>query len=364
MVFHFKNILLSFGLLLFSKALVSQATDSIEAKANTCKVIPLVYFTTETRGVVELFSYATFKLDKQSSYSNIRFIANYTQEQQYSVVLPFQLLMDKNKYFVTGKVELIHFLEYFYGIGNNTSENVRSKYTFNTFIAQVKALRLIANKTFVGFNLSKQQLETFYDETHEVFKESATIPGINGYNYCSVGPTFLYDSRDDLLTAKKGTYLEASYQWAKGIMSNEMPMNFTHFSLDFRKFVGYKNYGVLAFQGLADFTYNYVPYRAMPSLGGPKLLRGYYYGRFRDKQLILSNVEYRSPLYKRVGMAAFIGTGKVGNSLNNLMENQMHWAYGAGLRYQISKTDRATVRADFAKGSDSYGIYLFFAEAF
>lgn len=364
MCLNFRNILIVSFFILKSIELAAQDSDSIEAKANTLKVIPLVYFTTETRGVVELFSYATFKLDKRSSYSNIRFIANYTQEKQYSLVLPFQLLLDKNKYFVTGKVELIHFPEYFYGIGNSTIESERSKYTFNTYIAQVKALRLITNKTFLGINLSKQKLETFYDETQEVFKKSTNIPGINGYNYCSVGPTFLYDSRDDLLTARKGAYLEASYQWAKGIMSNEMPMNFTHFSLDFRKFFGLKKYGVLAIQGLADFTYGYVPYRAMPSLGGPKLLRGYYYGRFRDNQLLLSNLEYRSPLYKRLGMAAFIGTGKVGNSFNNLMVNQWHWAYGAGLRYQISKTDRATVRADIARGSDSYGIYLFFAEAF
>jgi hypothetical protein len=58
-----------------------------------------------------------------------------------------------------------------------------------------------------------------------------------------------------------------------------------------------------------------VPYRMLPTLGGSKYLRGYYKGRFRDKNLILIQQECRMPLYKRLGIAVFGGVGEVASTL-------------------------------------------------
>ena len=362
--YSFKKTLLGFFLFLNFAELFANDVDSTTSKFNAFKVFPLVYFTTETKVIAELFTYLSFKMDKHSNLSNIRLSANYTQEKQYSVLCPFQILLGKNNYFINGKLEFIHFPEYFYGLGNNTLESNRSKYLFDTFLLQIKALKLVKRKNYLGINLSRQALKTAYDESLELFKEANNIPGIDGYSYFSIGPSYLYDSRDDLITSRKGVYFEVNFTWAKGIKTNQGPLNYTNFNIDFRKFIDFKTKGVLAFQGLTDLSFGHIPYRAMPTLGGQKLLRGYYFGRFRDKQLLLSNLEYRSPLYRRIGLAAFMGAGKVGPNLKELASNLFHLSFGAGLRYQISKKDRATIRADFAKGRDSYGIYLFFAEAF
>ncbi len=362
--YSLKKTLLGFFIILNFTELLANDVDSTSSRLNAFKIIPLVYFTTETKVIAELFSYLSFKMDKQSNLSNIRLSANYTQEKQYSVLCPFQILLGKNNFFINGKLEFIHFPEYFYGIGNNTVESNRSKYLFDTFLLQIKALKLIKRKNYFGINLSRQVLKTAYNENLELFKDSKKIHGIDGFSYFSFGPSYMYDSRDDLITSRKGVYFEVNFTLARGINTNQGLLNYTNFNIDFRKFVDFKTKGVLAFQGLTDLSFGSIPYRAMPTLGGQKLLRGYYFGRFRDKQLLLSNLEYRSPLYRRIGLAAFLGTGKVGPNLKELGSNLFHLSFGAGLRYQISKKDRATIRADFAKGRDSYGIYLFFAEAF
>ncbi|MBA2584230.1 MAG: hypothetical protein H0V01_12680, partial [Bacteroidetes bacterium] len=90
----------------------------------------------------------------------------------------------------------------------------------------------------------------------------------------------------------------------------------------------------------------------------------YYQGRFRDKQLLLYQTEYRQHLKGRFGVVAFASAGMVYEEINKVMANNIHPAAGMGLRVKISKNDQANIRFDYSFTPDSKGFYIYFAEAF
>jgi hemolysin activation/secretion protein len=102
----------------------------------------------------------------------------------------------------------------------------------------------------------------------------------------------------------------------------------------------------------------------LASIGGPRFLRGYYRGRFRDKNMMVLQQEFRMPIYKRLGIAAFGGIGSVSNKSKELLKNEVHYNYGIGLRILINKKENANLRVDYGITKDSHGLYIVFAEAF
>ena len=96
------------------------------------------------------------------------------------------------------------------------------------------------------------------------------------------------------------------------------------------------------------------------------LLRGYFAGRYRDRDLLAFQAEYRAPVWWRIGVVAFGAIGQVQHDLNGFRSDQFHPSLGAGLRFALSPQEELNIRADFGRGFDvnSGGFYLSFGEAF
>ena len=94
-------------------------------------------------------------------------------------------------------------------------------------------------------------------------------------------------------------------------------------------------------------------------------MRGYFQGRFRDKNMAAVQAEFRLPLSARFGMVLFGSAGNVGESPRDLGENDLLTAVGGGLRYRLSKVEAINFRVDLAWGEDgSSGVYFTIREAF
>jgi hypothetical protein len=93
---------------------------------------------------------------------------------------------------------------------------------------------------------------------------------------------------------------------------------------------------VLAIGGLATVTdiddAGVVPHFLLPSLGGGGTLRGYPDFRFRDRHRIVMNAEVRWTPARFLDMAVFYDTGKVAARRRDLDFEDLHDAYGVGLR--------------------------------
>src|SRR5258706_1433458 len=96
---------------------------------------------------------------------------------------------------------------------------------------------------------------------------------------------------------------------------------------------------ILAIQAFGNFVVGNAPFKELAELGGPRIMRGFYRGRFRDNYLTAVQAEYRMPLNKRIGVVGFAGLGKVYNP-KEVNVDGLHYSYGGGLRVNINKREK------------------------
>jgi len=93
-------------------------------------------------------------------------------------------------------------------------------------------------------------------------------------------------------------------------------------------------------------------------------MRGHYRGRYRDKNLMAFQTEYRWNFFKRFGLALFGGFGNVSNDFNNFRFDELKYSVGAGLRYMVVPSQRINIRLDVGFGRETTGFYINIADAF
>jgi Omp85 superfamily domain len=94
-------------------------------------------------------------------------------------------------------------------------------------------------------------------------------------------------------------------------------------------------------------------------------LRGYEAGRYLDRYMIATQLEYRVSLPKRFGLAAFGGIGEVipGGKEIFRIDNFLP-SIGGGPRFDLSPKYHVNLRADFARGKGSWTWSMGVGEAF
>ncbi|MFT4780073.1 MAG: outer membrane translocation and assembly module TamA, partial [Flavobacteriales bacterium] len=112
-----------------------------------------------------------------------------------------------------------------------------------------------------------------------------------------------------------------------------------------------------------------VPFNQLALMGGESLMRGYYYGRYRDNNQLAAQVEYRFlPIpfnfTDRIGAAVFAGAGSVFNQVNTLEISDFVISGGAGLRVLLFPKKDIWTRLDVAFTREGAGFYLFVGESF
>ncbi|EJF10127.1 Outer membrane protein/protective antigen OMA87-like protein [Pontibacter sp. BAB1700] len=107
-----------------------------------------------------------------------------------------------------------------------------------------------------------------------------------------------------------------------------------------------------------------VPVQRLATAGGDKLLRGYARNRFHDDHFVGSQVEYRFPLFWRLGAAAFAGIGDVFDKPEDISLSTIKYSIGTGLRYAIRPEQKLNSRLDIGYGREGFNVYLMIGEAF
>ena len=215
-----------------------------------------------------------------------------------------------------------------------------------------------------------------YESTVDVVGE-AGAPGIGGVTLAGVGAAVTYDSRDNDYYASRGvrvalsamTFAELSSEQAAG-----EEFTFTRYGLDASTYVTLGRPGrILAARLAAEMTTDAgdrkTPFFALSDLGGAEDLRSYDTGRFRDKDSILLNVEYRYPIWEAVlGLKAgadavlFADIGRVFPDLFTDTFKDYNVVYGFGLRARM--TDGFVGRAEMAFGDEETRIIFQFDPIF
>jgi hypothetical protein len=139
---------------------------------------------------------------------------------------------------------------------------------------------------------------------------------------------------------------------------------FTAGTLDLRGYLATGERAVAALQLFGMLASGTPPFHMMGMLGGQNLMRGLYEGRYRDRNLLAGQLEYRRPVWRRLGASVFLAAGGVAPTADALRDARYRVTGGWGLRFLINRDEGINLRLDLGYGEGSSGTYIAFGEAF
>jgi len=141
--------------------------------------------------------------------------------------------------------------------------------------------------------------------------------------------------------------------------------SFQAYRFIFNKYGSLSKNQVLAYNLFVCGTGGNPPFYGNCIYGANNELRGYTAGRYLDRYMFATQLEYRLSLPKRLGAVAFGGIGEVVPGGSQIFRSSYVLpAGGGGLRFQVSKKYRVNLRADIARGKDTWTWGMGVGEAF
>lgn len=328
---------------------------------------PIAAYSPETNlelGVSSLYvRYA--KGDTNNRLSEVNGLAFYTLENQFGGIIEHAIYSDKNKWFFLGKLKFQSFPLTFYGIGAEAPNIKLSKVEAFQFQLKERVLRNLHGNFYGGLEFDLQHLGNvrFNDYDTSVYYEKPL--GHEGSTNLGLGAGVLYDNRHNVLNVRHGFFSELAFLYYGKQFGGKH--EFSSVFADIRWFHPIRKRNVLALHTVGQFSLGKPPFNQLSLLGGESIMRGYYLGRFRDRNLLATQVEYRMLPFsftKRWGATIFAGTGFVYNTLTSIESNHFLLAGGAGLRFLLFRKKDVWVRLDVAFTKEGQGVYIYIGEAF
>lgn len=304
--------------------------------------------------------------DTTNRLSEVNGFTFVTLEQQYGFWFDHALYSQDNIWFFLGRVRLQSFPLLYYGIGPDSPDEHLAQVNANIIQIKERVLRKVKGSIYAGLELDYQRLSSVEFVPNK--EELTEFPvGSRGSSNLGVGFGILYDDRHNVLNVRHGFFSELAFLNYHDAWGSDH--SFTTFISDTRLYRPINSRDVLALQLLGQFNLGAPPFNQLALLGGENIMRGYYYGRYRDNNQIAFQAEYRFlplPLgfTKRWGAALFAGTGSVFNSARSLSTENFVWAAGGGIRFLLFPKKDVYSRLDVAFTKEGTGIYILIGEAF
>jgi outer membrane protein assembly factor BamA len=296
---------------------------------------------------------------KPSSYSAI---VLFTQRKQFVASAGVDLYFDDERYEFLAGADFSRFPDTFYGVGNDTDSDVSEDFTPQTVGARVAVLKEVRSELRVGPQASYIHQEMRTVEPGGML-DSGAVVGSQGGTLVGVGFTATWDGRSHIIYPRSGLYRELRFNLSPRALGSDFSYSEAH--LEVRRYFSPSASQVIALRGILSAMTGEPPFQVLAALGGDSIMRGYYQGRFRDRNRYVLEGEYRLGFWKRLGLAVFGGLGDVSRNVDDFRLDELKFIAGYGLRFVVSHTEGVTVRADFGFGDDgSTGFYLGILEAY
>ena len=339
-------------------------SDSTVDRSLSFNGYPYAYYTPETElafglGGIFIF-YTSDHIDMLPSKVTIG--GWYSTNGQYSLSLKPVIYFSHNKIYLELPLNFGHFVDRFWGIGNNTVDTGNEQYTLNAISAtltfQVPPVWFSADRTGIIFDYNDTEIE---DKQNNIYLIDNEVTGSNGGTLYGFGTDLVWDTRDNLFFPNSG-----GYQYFKFVVYPDLSdFVYTFFELDVKHYNSFSPDHVLAGNFYFATTGGDVPFYKLPALGGQNRMRGYFEGRYRDKNYMTLQLEYRQYFWWKFGFVVFGGVGDVAPELTKFTINTIKYRYGLGLRFLFNKEEKVNLRVDLGFGNDgNSGIYFGIEEAF
>lgn len=312
-------------------------------------------------------------ISKIQKISSIKSSLGFTQRRQF--IIPFQVNIwtRDNKYNIIGNWRFLKYPSFTYGLGGNSRVEDKHLIDFSYLRLYQSMFRSIGHNFYAGFGYYLDRLWNIreLDSASDLVTDFQSY-GLNKMETAS-GPVlrFLYDSRLNQINPKQGFYSNIVYRNNHQLFASKS--NWQSLLADFRKYIplGSSTHHVLAIWSQNWLTLSGTPpYLLLPSTGwddpGNNTGRGYVQGRFRSKNMLYLETEYRFGI-SRNGLFGGVVFANVQSFSENINFNKPTFApaIGSGIRIKINKFSGSNICLDYGFGlRGSSGIFVNLTEVF
>ncbi|MDW8203580.1 MAG: BamA/TamA family outer membrane protein [Cytophagales bacterium] len=327
-------------------------------------ILPLLYSTPDTRlayGAVGFYYFRVGDDESKNRLSYVKLLADYTQNKQLDIWASWNVFLEDESWLLRGEARYRNFPDRFYGIGNRSSADKPELYSYDVLNARLTAMRQLGNKIYVGLDYQIANLHNFRVEAAGMLR-TQNITGNRGGVNGGAGFIFLVDSRDNVVNASQGTFLDVGfYVYGKALAGD---FSYRNLTATFARYYRIGKKDIIAFQTAANFNFGNPPFLMLAAAGNDDILRGYARNRFRDLNFLGTQVEYRRHLFWRIGAVVFAGVGDVFRTPADVGWETLKYSYGGGLRLMLNRKEQLNLRLDYGFGRQNTGLYFSIAEAF
>jgi hypothetical protein len=318
---------------------------------------PVIGYTPDTRWIGGLFAQTVVHFHGSEKPSSLPLKIFYSERKQFVAGIEPELFFGKWR--IKNETVYERWPSTFWGIGNQTRGSDEEQFTARTFRFDLNVSRRVRPHLYLGFGNKFEQEQV---TELEAGKRLAVIAPRGPRTTSGLGFGGAWDSRDNNFQPLSGGYHQLSlYVFRRGLGSD---YTYNRYWLDLRRYLPLSGTHSLAIQAFGAFTEGTPHFENLALLGGETRLRGYNEGRYRDRQYIMAQAEYRFPLVWRLRGAVFAGAGDVADKLSHLRGREFKHSVGGGLRFLLIRKEKISVRLDTGFGERSNGVYLSLNEAF
>ncbi|OJJ19897.1 hypothetical protein BKI52_15565 [marine bacterium AO1-C] len=346
----------------------SLVNDTADVSKPQFITYPILGYAPETSLEIGLNSLLIYyaKRDTTNRLSEVNAFTFFTLENQYGFWFDHALYSHKDNWFFLGRIRLQSFPLLYYGIGLDTPKEHIARVDANQILVKERILRKLHKNVFLGLEIDFQQLSNLDFVENEGRTLSELPLGHEGSTNIGFGLGLVYDNRHNVLNVRDGFFSEIAFLHYNSAIST---FGFNSVSLDSRIYRPIGKNNVFAAQLLGQFNSGDVPFNQLALMGGESMMRGYYTGRYRDKNQVAAQAELRFlplPLgfSKRIGFTVFGSVATVADRPVDLRLNDLIWSAGVGLRFLLFKKKDIYTRIDYAVNAETTGLYIFIGEAF
>jgi hypothetical protein len=341
--------------------------DTSSAASSRISVLPTASYALETQLTIGLRTFSLFYADHDTTnrLSSLMLNTFITTKGQYGVVFENAVYSPGNAWFLVGRAHFQRFPLLYYGIGPDRPATGSALVSSLSFQVRQRLLRRLRGNWYAGIEADFQQLGRV-SFGYDTAPTEALPPGATGSRTVGAGAALVYDDRRNTLNVRRGAFLEGSTRRYAHALGSEFDFQQTVLDARLYRPLGRPN-RILAVQVFGQFMQGTVPFSSLALLGGEQGLRGYYLGRYRDKNLVSAQAELRWLPFgfsKRLGGNVFVGTTTVAPVLREFRADRLRVAGGAGVQFLLIPRKDVFLRADVGFSRESTGVYVSIGEAF
>ena len=354
----------------------------IKIKQQNKKVyVSFIPVSTKKRGSKDVYvssvSSAFYLGKSDSTYiSNVSLEPATNFSNKFGIGYRFNLWTKNNTWNIPGEITITNLDQYTWGLGSATIDSMKYRIATKYIKFHVNFNKNFHNSRVffygVGFNYDRyynlvpdiSSVNIEYLEKYVVGNENSLFS--SGFNL-----SLLYDSRRNSVNPSQGMFASAIFRNSPSVMGNKYLWSSVY--LDFRSYVPISNFNInrrsiLAFWIMYWGSFGKVPYLLLPAtstdLNGQSG-RGYNFARFRGKEMIYAESEYRFDISKN-GLFGGVVYANV-ESFTEPDTNQFAYllpAVGMGARIKINKKSNTNLGLDLSYGKLGFNFAAVLGEAF